>query len=341
MPPDPAHLDERLLAPLLRAVDRAAESEMPAEHPDEEMLALFAAGALAGAEREHLVRHLDLCPHCRQAASLLLTLPDEAPPAAGFRTNFWKTRPAGLWLALAATLLLAAGAFLLMPGRDPKTAEGRAYDEAGRALAVGDFDRVRRVVDEAARRGIDSGRLRSLEAQSLRKMPHALALAYAGKLGDFGYEIGGAVARDPSAQSLAHGLKPAGQLLARAGNNDLEVLLNRGHLLLSQGRPREALAEFQAAKRLSPQDSLVWLGQGLAQYMLEDYAAASKSFRECLRLDPDSLPSRINLAMALEEQGEYTDALKAWQAVPMERLSPAEREQVEHAIEELEKRVQE
>ena len=73
-------LDDRLVHNLLALLeaDRALEAWPPEDHPDAEMLARFAAGALEGNERTALIRRLGDCVDCRHLTSSILPLPELA-----------------------------------------------------------------------------------------------------------------------------------------------------------------------------------------------------------------------------------------------------------------------
>src|SRR5262245_58372710 len=75
---------DRLVLPVLRAadLDDATGAGPRGAHPDEETLALFTQGALAGPERDAAVAHLAACPECRQTVSLVLSLPAGATSPA-------------------------------------------------------------------------------------------------------------------------------------------------------------------------------------------------------------------------------------------------------------------
>ncbi len=332
-------LDNRLLEPLLRSDEDAAPPDGPSAHPDEELLALFAEGALDGTEHEQMVRHLSECAACRQIAGMVLRLPDTAVPVSrpGRSAGFSRTWTAWAPLAAAAAVLLmvAGTAGYFEWRRNPVVAERRAYAQAESLLKTGDYQGARTVISEANDRGVRSDRLRSLEAQALRAIPAPIALAWAGRLSDLGYEIGGIVARGPAATERNDGARRAYELLKTAGVRDTTVLLNRGHALLSLGQPAEALTEFRAAADRAPREPLAWLGLGLAQYALDDYRAADQSFRECLKLDPRNAAASINLAMTLEEEGDSAAALRLWEQLLATPLAEPDRAAIQREVEQL------
>ncbi len=112
-------------------------------------------------------------------------------------------------------------------------------------------------------------------------------------------------------------------------NGDVAPLnLNRANAWLALEQPTRALAISQAMLRAQPghADALNNLGAALGQ--LDRGADAIQAFRTALVHAPDHLPSRFNLAAALEKQGALTEAAETYRAT-LERAyaaaAPAER----------------
>jgi tetratricopeptide (TPR) repeat protein len=241
---------------------------------------------------------------------------------------------------LAACLLLAVTVLLSRPQSWPggvASAEHRVYQEARGLLAARQFSQARQTVADAARGGTASDRLRSLDAQAARGMTSVVALTDAGRLTDFGVDVTGAVGRAADNDRLSQGLAAAQQSLADIGHTSVEALLNRGHVALSGNRHELALNDFEAAVRLAPSDPLAHLGRGLAHYMNDDLPAAESDFREATRLAPTLAAPRMNLAIALTEQGKNAEALAAWRELLDLSPPPSDRAQAERAIKLLSK----
>ena len=235
---DAGSLNERLIRPLLERVDRAAEQTLPAAHPEEETLVLFAQGTLDGPARAATVEHLAECVDCRKAVSLLLTLlsvgagGDPLTPRAATRRVSRRTVIASLSVATAAGLLLALTLF--HGPRGPGLAQQeKIRQQAVALLAANQYDQVSRLIAQAENQGAGSAGLKSLQSQAVRHMPDPLALACAGRLSDFGYGIDGVIARAPALAPGRGEARQAEQLLAAAGDSNVDVLLNRGHALLA------------------------------------------------------------------------------------------------------------
>jgi tetratricopeptide (TPR) repeat protein len=254
-----------------------------------------------------------------------------------------------LWVTLAASVLLAVGLLVSRPSTDPQVAEARTYNSAKKLLENGQFDEARQLLSSSANKKIASARLSSLRSQAVREMPSLFALASAGRLTDFGFNpIAGPIfkdfmtdpaelARQFAAMPVGKGAQAARDLLAESKSDEVEVLLNRGHALLSLGDLASAAAEFQRATEAAPQQSLSWLGLGLARFMQSRYADAEAAFREALKLAPESFSAAMNLAMALDEQGKAEEALTVWKQQLDWPLAAADRQLVEQAIHRLQK----
>ncbi|MDZ4852314.1 MAG: tetratricopeptide repeat protein [Pirellulaceae bacterium] len=321
----PTHSPEdRLLANLLlhnEAIDRALPMR---EHPDEETLSLFTEGLLPDYDRPAVIEHLASCSSCRQLIALLWeqdqsvdSRTTESENVDEVRTirlpeNF--SRVNRLWtmaLAVAAGLLLVVG-IQWQGGMSSQIAEGKTYASAKQLLSSADFEKAEQLLNEADRKGIRSDRLRSLSSQAVRRLPGSLALASSGLLTEFGFGIGGTIGRGSESKQ---GLREAELLLGDAPSEQLEVLLNRGHLKMSKNDFDAAAVDFARASEVDPQEPLALLGIGLADFARQDFAAAEVAFENCLRLSPNHLPARVNRAMTLEELDRFDEARAEWQRV--------------------------
>ncbi|MBI2362523.1 MAG: tetratricopeptide repeat protein, partial [Elusimicrobia bacterium] len=86
------------------------------------------------------------------------------------------------------------------------------------------------------------------------------------------------------------------------------VLRNRyGNLLTDAGRPRQAIAQFEAAARLLPASAPLAFNTGNALMLLGEMEEAKERYEAALRLDPGFAGAEHNLSVvnaALKDPGE-------------------------------------
>lgn len=319
-------------------------------HLDDETVALFIEGGLPSSQRMIAVEHLADCAVCRklvaaiafdevsepvgsQADSLPLdrTVPRIAPSSVAPPAKTRSMAPVFATIS-AATILLAVGLWFGADFGQNLTASRalKKYRQAEQLLAQADFDGARSVINAARQQGVRSELLTSLESQAIRHFPGSLALASAGRLTDFGYDVDGTVARGATPQT---GLNDARQLLDSVPAEELETLLNRGHVALSAGDAAKAIGDFQTASDRAPENIWGWLGLGLAQFTQRDYASAEAAFHRCLEISPQDMTARINLAMTLQELDRTDEAAEIWRSLLAEKsLSERDRESVKRAL---------
>jgi tetratricopeptide (TPR) repeat protein len=331
---------ETLVGRMLAEHDKRTATSI-ATHPEDDALALFAEGRLREPELGQVIRHLADCGDCRSKAGMLMIAAGEEAELTELpsRTIPWHRRPAMQLLALAAGLLICVTGFFAVRQRNQQFAENAAYQSAEKLLNEGRFDDALAKVDTARQDQVTSPRLDNLAAQALRRISTTVALGSAGKLTDLGIGIGGIVAREPTSNLPAADAERAKQLLDAAAESDLQAALNRGHLLLQQNEPAQALNQFQTLVEKHPDEPLAWIGLGNAQYLLDDFRSAAASFEHGLNLSPGSATAAMNLAMTYDELREPQKAIVAWKdllAVSSKSLSADERSQIEAHLRELE-----
>lgn len=322
-------------------------------HPDEEALALFDEGLLPSMEHNAIVDHLSNCSACRSLIGMLWktevpvagTLPAsarvqvirETEASGSALTQRKKSLRSSISVVAIAALVLMAVMTWQAGGTSALVAERRTYRQAEQMLASADFGNARRVLENAERSGIRSGRLLSLNLQALRELPGSLSLDSSGTLLDFGYDLDGTLSRDVANQPTLQG---AAAILEREGQQSdatepLELILNRGHLRLSQNDIEAAIADFNKARSDAPEEPLAWLGLGLAEFARNEFQKAEAAFRSCVRLAPKLVAAHINLAMTLEELGRLDEAREVWNSVVALLIDGELRDRIERHLEEL------
>jgi Tfp pilus assembly protein PilF len=96
--------------------------------------------------------------------------------------------------------------------------------------------------------------------------------------------------------------------MARPDNWDAHY--NLGNYYLGQNRPKEALAEYDAALKLEPQAVLALVNAAMAHARLGETARAEEKLNEALKIAPGSAVARYNLGLLQAEQGDMTAAEK-------------------------------
>jgi hypothetical protein len=331
------HEDE-LIFRILQRARPTAQDVVTLPHLDEETLALFASGELTGDEDARAVKHMADCDDCREAASLLIVWAQDPPAVkseprvptnhgdrrtmnSGFKQFIWFAAT----VAVCAVVAVGVWDFLEYFDNSAEWTESRVENKAEILLASKQFDRANDLLAQGQTKGLDSDRLRSQRSQAVRRLPGNLALASRGTFSDLGYNFDptkGAGTGDQTVLSAADQL--AAQFLEHRGNpnrdEDIELILNRGHFLLEHRDLEEALSEFEKATQLHPGEALGWLGRGSVRYAKNEFDKAEAAFRKCLELQPDCLAAAFNLAMTLEMKHKPHDALILWQSID-ERMS--------------------
>ncbi len=342
--------EDQLLGEILRRTETSSLRPASREHLDDETLALFAEGLLPLRERPAVIDHLADCSECRQLVAVIwksepavgeASAPQQTiriadPTEFSHQLSSNRRRPSvrramSLSVAAATMVLVAIGVW--WRGTQSNTlAERRVYQRSEQLLAAADFTQARRVLAEARQHGVRSDRLLSLNSQAVRQLRGTLALESSGTLTDFGYDFDGTLARGPSPQP---GLHEAEAMLTEAQSEPLELVLNRGHLRLSQNDFEAAVTDFQRATQTAPREPLAWLGLGLAEFGRQKYEAAEAAFRHCLSLARGQVPARINRAMTLEELNRVNDARLEWRLILATSLPDDVRRRIEKHLKAL------
>lgn len=77
---------------------------------------------------------------------------------------------------------------------------------------------------------------------------------------------------------------------------------------LSENKAHEAIALIESAKALAPQDADIYSFEGLAQYQLENPVFTKALWTKALSLDPLHIPTLMNLAVLLFQNGHTQKA---------------------------------
>lgn len=93
--------------------------------------------------------------------------------------------------------------------------------------------------------------------------------------------------------------------------------------LEQSGQPAAAALAWRTALDLWPNDAVALFGLGNVQFAAQEYEAAEATYRSLLRIDPEILVARNNLALALAEQQEFDAALDEISVAREQNRDPA------------------
>ena len=87
---------------------------------------------------------------------------------------------------------------------------------------------------------------------------------------------------------------------------------NYGNALRALGRPEEALAAYEAALRIKPDDAEIHASRGVVLKALGRFEEAIAAYDAALRIKPDDAETHSNRGNALQELGRFEEALAAY-----------------------------
>src|SRR5271157_1093174 len=90
---------------------------------------------------------------------------------------------------------------------------------------------------------------------------------------------------------------------------DAQLHCDLGDALQDLGRLPEAITAYQNALNVDPHRARAWYSMGCAQNRRQEYVAAITCFQNAIDLEPDWLEARHNLAQALFQIGQVSEAL--------------------------------
>jgi len=123
------------------------------------------------------------------------------------------------------------------------------------------------------------------------------------------------------AQPASSSVKP----MATVADPELERLLAEAWGLIERGDYEPGSSKLLEARRRNRDDPRADFSLGLLDALVRrDWGAAEKRFADCVRRDPENVPSLNNLAIAKLHNKREAEAVKHWQAVVERRAATAE-----------------
>ncbi len=96
--------------------------------------------------------------------------------------------------------------------------------------------------------------------------------------------------------------------------NNFVACINLGTWLSKNGRIPEALAQYDTALKMSPEDPLIWYDVGNAHASLGDWDEAISDYRHALQFTPDKPNLLNNLGCALMAKNQLPEAIASIEA---------------------------
>jgi protein O-GlcNAc transferase len=101
------------------------------------------------------------------------------------------------------------------------------------------------------------------------------------------------------------------------------TLLYRGNLLLEAGRNPDALASYERLLAIAPRYDEAWFRRGTALWLMDRYEDALASYRRALEINPSRFGAAFNSGTTLLKLERYDEALVAFSTAA--RLAPGHR----------------
>lgn len=93
---------------------------------------------------------------------------------------------------------------------------------------------------------------------------------------------------------------------------DANGRIGRGNDLMSLGRYEEALADFDKAANLSPDNAWAWANKAVAQVWLRDFAGAKASLERAAKIDENNPVVLRGQGMIAQHEGDFPKAIAAF-----------------------------
>ncbi len=168
------------------------------------------------------------------------------------------------------------------------------------ALAEGQLEAAREILEEALARGVAEGEVHWMLAETFRRQGDGTAaLAHFEQAEPLG-------PLEPMSDPLRDDLQ-------RTETMTIEWIQRRSDQLLSQGQAGAAVGQWQQALRASPDSPALLTRLGRTYARSGRLAEALSSYREALEFDPSDIDAQILLADALVEQQDVPQAIAAYE----------------------------
>ena len=108
-----------------------------------------------------------------------------------------------------------------------------------------------------------------------------------------------------------------------AGENLAKAYNNRGHAYNILGQYTRAIADYDQALRLAPNDAIAYNGRGFTYHKFGQFSRAIEDYNRALQLNPDYVLAYNNRGIAYERLGEFDKAVQDWESAMRIEGSPS------------------
>ena len=192
---------------------------------------------------------------------------------------------------------------------------------AMQALSQENFAIVLKIEEQLAELNSSSAQLANLKIQAERGIPEPVLLAHLDRLDrDFGFDLHGySVTKNLNQPSLEDS---TAQRIQQEFISELEqypqsveLHLNYGHFLLEHVKLEAAIQQFDAVLALNSQNVPALMGRGLSFFKMREYDEAANAFQAALRVEPNLISAKINLAITYQKQKDIEKANRLWEEI--------------------------
>ncbi len=89
--------------------------------------------------------------------------------------------------------------------------------------------------------------------------------------------------------------------------------VQEGRMLTDSGKYNEAIAAYDKAIGINPQDSLAWNGKGIVLDELGKFDEAIKAYNKAIEIDPQYFEAWINKGVGLVNLNKYDEAKASYE----------------------------
>src|ERR1035437_5797924 len=89
--------------------------------------------------------------------------------------------------------------------------------------------------------------------------------------------------------------------------------VQEGRMLTDSGKYNEAIAAYDKAIGINPQDSLAWNGKGIVLDELGKFDEAIKAYNKAIEIDPQYFEAWINKGVGLVNLNNYNEAKASYE----------------------------